>query len=88
VDNVLRSSASHASYGDTGHNLGRLGIGGIVVNQQYASYSSPNYVPIDDVMVGTTQGGSDLMTIADFESGYAPLDNSLDGSPPTFDILP
>jgi hypothetical protein len=89
VDNVLRSSASHASYGDLpSHNIGRAGIGGIVFGTQYANYVFPSYVPIDNVMVGTTQGGTDLMAVADFESGYAPLDNSLDGSPPSFDILP
>jgi hypothetical protein len=88
VDGTLRFTSNHASYGDVGHNLGRTGMGGIVFGSQYANYDSPSYIPIDNVMVGTTQGGSDLMAVADFESGYSPLDDSLDGSPPTFDILP
>lgn len=87
VNNTLRFTSNHIIDGDSGHPLARSSMGGIVFGSQYGSYSFGNYIPIDDVMVGTTQGGSDIMAVADFESGYAPLDDSSDYAPnPSFEI--
>lgn len=91
VDEILRFTSDHTSEGDIGHDLGRTGIGGMVFGTQYATYSSPSYIPIDNVMVGTSQDSEDLMGTATFEDDtFSPLNdvqNIDDGDGLSFEIL-
>jgi hypothetical protein len=87
VDGILRWSGSTSEGAPSLHPIGRTGIGAVSVLTQYGNYNT-SIIPITDIMVGTTQGGSDLMATANFENdSYLPFDDSQDGEPPSFDIF-
>lgn len=86
VDNVLRFSGSDNIWGDTGHPLGTGTMGAINIPSHYGDYQTPIHVALDDISAGTTQGGTDLLPVQDFNDGSFGLFNDGPQDDPTFPV--
>lgn len=66
---TLRWSGTIYNDANPGHPLGQAGIGALVINTQYASYTGTNVISLDNIMAGTSQGAQDLMVEEGFDDG-------------------